>query len=221
MTDQKGPHVSADTKQPTEQAKPARKTALGPAGTVVDGRIRNLQAGVLANRSASVAALARLRRGAGKPAGSVGDILEYTLDERFAPADPTDDAPTVGEKAIHLAMTLYAVHQQSQGERMHRPGDRFGRAVRALIPETLDQEKNTHPVLRRFQALGTAKNLDELAHHARGVVQLLRAARIPLDYGLLADDLLRWQAPGGASAVRLRWGRDFFGVPADPDSLTE
>ncbi|WAL65968.1 type I-E CRISPR-associated protein Cse2/CasB [Amycolatopsis cynarae] len=205
--------MSADAEDESPKARPARRTPLGLVGEVVDERIGKLQTGVLANRSASVAALARLRRAAGKPAGSMGDILEYTLDARFAPADPNDDAPTAAEKAIHVAMTLYAVHQQSQADRMHRPGHGLGRSTRALIPESLDPEKSTHPVLRRFQALGTSKNLDELAHHARGLVQLLRAAKIPLDYGLLADDLLRWQKPGGASAVRLRWGREFFRIP--------
>jgi CRISPR system Cascade subunit CasB len=56
------------------------------------------------------------------------------------------------------------------------------------------------------------------------MVQLLRAQQVPLDYGLLADQLVRWQQPGGAATIRLQWGREFYRTPAadttpEPDSL--
>jgi CRISPR system Cascade subunit CasB len=49
-----------------------------------------------------------------------------------------------------------------------------------------------------------------LVHHARGMVQLLRAHAIPLDYAVLADQLVRWQTIDGPAAVRRVWGRDFY-----------
>ena len=57
-------------------------------------------------------------------------------------------------------------------------------------------------------------------HHLRGVVQLLRGQSIPLDYALLADELALWQRRGGASIVRLRWGRAFYRAPATVDGTT-
>lgn len=184
-----------------------RWATLGLVGGVVDERIRVLQEGVRKNLSSSVAALARLRRGVGKKPGSVNDILQYTLDDRLAPQGAGDD-PTPAETAAHIALTLYAVHQQSLSEPMHRRGYGLGRSIRGLHPGELDNAAK--PVLRRFQALGTADSLDELVHHARGMVQLLRNNQIPLDYGLLADQLARWQCPGGPEPVRLSWGRDFY-----------
>jgi CRISPR system Cascade subunit CasB len=189
-------------------------------GTVVDQRIRAIQAGVRANRSVGVAALARLRRGVGKPPGTVNDILEYTLAQEFVHPG-AGDAPTTAERAAHISMTLYAVHQQSQGQPMHKRGEGLGRAVRRLIPGDLGTQP--HPVLRRFQALGTSDSLDELTHHLRGVVQLLRTKQIELDYALLADQLVRWQRPDGPASVRLMWGRDFYRTQVshttpDPDS---
>ena len=186
--------------------------------SLVDAKITGLQEGYVANRSAAVAALARLRRGVGKPAGSVLDILEFTYAPEFV-GDPRSDEPTSAEVAAHLCLTLYAVHQQSQRHRMHQRGRRLGRSIRALIP---DQGKNSyvdHSVARRFAVLGTADSLEELTHHLRGMVQLLRAnpVPVPLDYGLLAADLVRWQRSGGPAKVRLGWGRDFHRPPMQTD----
>jgi CRISPR type I-E-associated protein CasB/Cse2 len=139
------------------------------------------------------------------------DILEFTYAPEFA-GDPRSDEPTAAEVAAHVSLTLFAVHQQSQRQPMHRRGARLGGAIRSLIPVS---EKNyaTHSVARRFAILGTADSLDELVHHLRGMVQLLRASAVPLDYGTLAADLLRWQRPAGPAAVRLGWGRDFHRPP--------
>lgn len=208
MTHGKGQPLTATTPKP-------RWVDLTQVGNVVHQRLQALQEGVRANRAADVAALARLRRGVGKPAGSVNEILQYTLSDKFVGSSPGDDA-TAAEVAAHISLTLYATHQQSQGERMHQRGWGMGRSVRKLHPEEPGAAPN--PVLRRFQALGTSDSLDELVHHARGMVQLLRAKQIPLDYALLADELVAWQQPGGASVIRLRWGREFYRTPAPDES---
>jgi CRISPR system Cascade subunit CasB len=180
---------------------------LGATGTVVHTRIGIIQTRALKNQPSGVAALARLRRGVGKPPGAVQDILEYTLATEFADRTAGDDA-TVKEIAAHISMTLYALHQQSQHQPMHRRGWGLGRAVRQLNGPDVDGPPSA--VRRRFNALGTADSLDELVHHGRGMVQLLRTKAIPLDYALLADQLVRRQTPDGPAKVRLVWGRDFY-----------
>jgi CRISPR system Cascade subunit CasB len=196
----KGQNVASDTTTPGPWAQ------LTAIGALIDDRVRTLQEGTLANRSTAVAALARLRRGTGKPVGTVGDILEYTMAAQFAPPGCGDD-PTAAETAAHIALTLYATHQQAQSHRMHQRGYGVGRSIRRLLDLRAEQ---THPIQRRFQALGAAQDVDELARHLRGMVQLLRSGGVPLDYGLLADELLTWQRRGGPSRIRLRWGRDFY-----------
>ena len=199
-----------------------RWAELGVVGTVVNARIGVIQARALKNESSGVAALARLRRGVGKQSGEVQDILEYTFDPIFAKG-AVGDAPTDRETAAHIAMTLYALHQQSQRQPMHRRGYGLGRSVRQLNGPDVDGAPS--PVRRRFNALGTADDLNELVHHARGMVQLLRAKSIPLDYALLADQLVRWQyLPNGPVGVRRLWGRDFYRtttVPEQPDETIE
>jgi CRISPR system Cascade subunit CasB len=198
--------------QHIREPRTERWVDLGIVGTLVEGRVRQLQEGALSKRSASVAMLAHLRHAVGKQPGSVPDVWPVTLADELAGPD-AGDGPTAGETAAHIALTLYAIHQQSSSKPMHRRGYGLGRSISELRPS----ESDTDPVLRRFQAVGTADSLDELIHHTRGLVQLLRAAGIPLDYGLLADELFRWQQDGGASRVRLQWGRDFYRTPRHAD----
>lgn len=118
-----------------------------------------------------------------------------------------DEVASPDEWAAHVAMTLFAVHQQSRGERMHRRGRGLGTALRSLHPG--DAKTLPDPLTRRFRMLGTADSFPELTHHLRGVVQLLRAGGAPLDYGLLADQLVTWQVHG-RDQVQLVWGRQFY-----------
>ncbi len=180
---------------------------LRPAGEFVDAQVSDLQNRYLSTDyrdPAAVAALARLRRGVGRQPGEVLELLEYTVSEQLWPGP--DDEPGPEERAVHVAMTLFAVHQQSRGERMHRRGRGLGVALRSLHPG--DQKSLPDPLARRFRMLGTADSFPELTHHLRGVVQILRVGGEPLDYGLLADQLVTWQRHG-RSSVQLVWGRQF------------
>lgn len=200
-------HGAAASSEPTES------TVAG----VVGEKVNRIQSDAMSRRAykqaRGVAALARLRRGAGKHAGSVNDILEFTLDSRLVGPGSGDEA-TAAEIAAHVSLTLYAVHQQSQRDRMHRSGRGLGAAVAKLKH---DDTSDTDPILRRFQVMGSATGIYDLAYHARGMVQLLRTNQVPLDYARLAGQLLRWQRPGGPEDVRLVWGRDFY-RPRKPES---
>lgn len=119
------------------------------------------------------------------------------------------------ERAVHVALTLFALHQQSRREKaMHWEGvwisgkrrERdLGWAVRELMPHGKVDETLRH----RLVHAGKATSIDSLAERLRAIVQLLRRDAIPLDYGLLAQQLLTAQRPGGMSEVRRSWGRGF------------
>jgi CRISPR system Cascade subunit CasB len=151
----------------------------------------------------------------------VPDIFPFTLASELAGPNAPDE-PTREEKAAHIALTLYALHQQSRTKPMHQRGQGIGRALRRLVgpgEPTIPPD----PVTRRFQVLVSTENLDELSYHARGVVQLLRGAQanaISLDYGQLADELVQWQTLGGAAQVRRKWARDFYRQSRRPAPAT-
>jgi CRISPR system Cascade subunit CasB len=189
-----------------------------PLAELVGERVAAVQAQFLTGTSAGVSQLAALRRAATSPVGSDPQTWELTV-AGVSPWARGDDA-TDDERAVHAALTLYALHQQSRSQPMHRRGPGLGAAIRALGEAT--QARSA--VRRRFEALGTAATFPELLHHARGLVGQLRSAGIALDYARLALDLRDWQDAARSASVRLRWGRDYHRVPhpdTRPDSTQE
>ncbi|MEY9214414.1 type I-E CRISPR-associated protein Cse2/CasB [Thermobifida halotolerans] len=184
------------------------RTSLTWVGTFVDQRVREIQEGYRQDRPDAVAALARLRRGAGRTIEEAPDLWGLALDDRFY-----ENAPRIGEEemsraenAAHIALTLYAVHQQSRrDDRMHQRGRGLGEAVRRLMPPGEIEE----PLRRRFVQAGSATTVHVLAYRLREIVTLLRRDAIPLDYGLLADQIHQFRTPEGAKKVRAAWGRGF------------
>lgn len=182
---------------------------LTKLGWYVSRRADNLQRRYLTGDPSGRAALAQLRNGAGKAAGS--DPNSWDLVFRDFPADLVGDRdePNRAETAVHAALSLFAIHMQSAKFDQHVPGIGLGTAIRRLVGIG-DTDTQTSPVVRRFHMLGTAATLEETLHHARGLVQQLRASNIGLDYGRLAEDLYNLQFPERSDGVRLRWARDLF-----------
>lgn len=168
------------------------------------------------------AALAHLRRGVGRAPGDLPELWGIFLEGMPEELESQTGKPTQGEWAIYLALTLYALHQQGHtlpGDDMSRQGVGLGQAVRRLVPQGEDPADSS--IQRRFNALATAAQTREIAQHLRGMIQLLRAAEVPLGYAQLAKDLFYLQFPDSASQVRLRWGQDFYAIPSKNDQIEE
>lgn len=160
------------------------------------------------------AILANLRRGVGHAPGDQPELWGVFLQDFPPELESQDGVPTRAEWATYLALTFYALHQQGHGlpgDNMHRKDARFGQAVRKLVKP--GEQPEDCSVLRRFNALATASSMPECAQHLRGIIQLLRAGGIPLDYVQLAEDLYWLQNPATAQRVRLRWGQDYYYTP--------
>ncbi|NEA80415.1 type I-E CRISPR-associated protein Cse2/CasB [Actinospica acidiphila] len=203
------------TTQASASAPPAAVPVHQRVAELAATHIGPWQEGYLNDRSQAVAALARLRRGAGREAGEMPDLWSLIdTDVLHTPAMGTralgEQELVRAENALHAALTLWAFHQQSRGMPMHRrhtrewPGG-LGAAVRRLMPaDGIDE-----PVRKRLVRAGTAPDLVSLTQRLRDIVALLRREDIPLDYALLAGQLYCWQWPDGPAAVRRRWGRSF------------
>ena len=201
---------------PPGKPRRARRPRLDKdAGLLVDRRIggtktwEGLQSRYLRNESRARGELAALRKGVSRSPGELPEIWELT---EVPPPEHAGDAPTPEEIAVHTAMTLYAVHQQSRTEPMFVPGRGLGHAARSLIGPPDEENPSARA---RFNALVTSTTVAELRHHLRGFVSLLRARGIALDHAMLADDVLRFQQPGGARSVRLNWARQYYSPPAE------
>ena len=161
------------------------------------------------NPGGQKAALANLRRGVGHLPGEIPQLWGEFLLDLPEQMYGWDGHPSREEWAVYTALTLFALHQQGHelpGEPMHREGNRFGTAVGCLAKD----EDEMNRVLRRLNAAATANSVMALAHYLRGLVQLLRAEGIALDYAALAGDIYRYQFPEAMAQVRLTWGQDFY-----------
>lgn len=167
-----------------------------------------------AQEAAARASLANLRRGLGKAPGALPQLWGLTLEGLPEALLSRDGQPTRAEWAVYTALTLFALHQQGKDlktECMSREDNSLGKAVRMLASRQEDLPR----VKRRFDAAATADSPAEFANHLKGLVQLLKAKEIPLDYPALAEDLFFFQFPGARDGVRLRWGQDFYRVPRE------
>ncbi|MEF3322875.1 type I-E CRISPR-associated protein Cse2/CasB [Gulosibacter sp. GYB002] len=189
-------------------AETQRKTISG----VVGGALSRLQHDYLSsdNHAAQAQArgiLATLRRGAGTAPEQDLVTWQQTL-ELVVPDLPEQfqgksNAPSPSERAIYDALTLYALHMQSQQKPMHDRSRSFARAAGVLVAK-----RDSDSVKPRFDALLMVKNPSTRRHHARGLITLMRAESIGFDYGRFAEDLYRLDSPS-RNSVLLAWGRDF------------
>jgi CRISPR system Cascade subunit CasB len=202
--------TTIDTEAPDDAPAPkiAGRRRSSPLGDHVAATVARLQARLLRDppQPQAVSALARLRRVIGRDPG-----FDYTLEDYLAVPDELLDSrriepATDAEYAVHDAVSLYALHQQSRRERMHVNGWGLGRAVADLVRASAGPDG----IRRRFAALGTASTYAESIYHLRGLITLLRGHQIPLDYGLLAEDLRTLRRPDGRPRVQAVWGREFF-----------
>ncbi|NEC68301.1 type I-E CRISPR-associated protein Cse2/CasB [Streptomyces sp. SID9727] len=195
---------------------PAQLTPRKRVEQLAGQRIALYQPGYLKDVPSAVAALARLRRGAGQAPERVPDL--WNLIDTSSLHVPCDGARELSEaeleraeNALHVALTLWALHQQSRREAgMHEQGSRgkprgLGAGVRRMMkPGEIDD-----PLRKRLVRAGAAPDVTILAQRLRDIVLLLRRERFSLDYVLLAGQLYTWQWPDGPDQVRREWGRSF------------
>lgn len=159
--------------------------------------------------------LARLRRYAGKNILDSQEIWGYVLEnmpESLMGKGKENFEPSEAEIAVHITLSLYALHQQGTTVPVSCKGCSFSTAVRKIAVS--DEEAEKSGVRRRFDAALTSSDINELSNHMRGLVQLIRQSNstIQADYPLLAKDLYQYQFPDGKKKVLMRWGQDYYRI---------
>lgn len=199
-------------------------TGLSTCGAVY-GRVGGLIVNRLWKETPSARALrAQLRGALSREAGSVPELWALTLDGR---PGYLGDEPTRGEKAVHGALTLWALHQGSNTRPMHDTSDRprsFASAIRIVAEgQSGDKRAEEAAIYRRFSAAVQAPTFEGLLVHLRSLVAQLEAAEIPCDYAGLAADLFTWQNPRYRTSVMRNWGRQFARTTQsyDPDVASD
>lgn len=153
--------------------------------------------------------LAEARRGAGKEAGTAPALWPLYREHQFHGGNFDDD---IELQADHICLVLFAFHQQSQSDPVHRQNTTFGAALRRL--RSSDRFRDRESALdARVYAAATAIGMAELETHLRSIVRLIKDEGVDFDYTSLYRDLVDWQRPGGRDLVRQRWGRDYYWQP--------
>lgn len=193
----------------------------------VSAKINRLRRQKDAGVSAAIAELAQLRRGAGKVPTGYPYLMCMVLvleneDKEDKQAFPEQcrgkgDMPNDAEIAAYTALTLFALHQQSQNQPMHDAKVSFGRAVGKLVGNTTSSMK------KRFDSLLTAQTENARQHYLRSLITLLRSKSIAFNYGQFAVDYMYLQNPSTRKNVLYRWNSEFsYGLvpPRSEDSKT-
>ncbi|WP_149562860.1 type I-E CRISPR-associated protein Cse2/CasB [Streptomyces cacaoi] len=147
--------------------------------------------------------LAALRKGVGRRVGDVPEMWPF-YESIVSPTRPVHAQPRI--EAEHAALALFALHQQSRRECMHRDEVGLGTAARQLrdsgrfSPEAVD---------RRMNQIATAADARELVAHLRGLVGLLRTTDLPLDYTRLRKNIEQWHYAEARHRIRAQWGNDY------------
>lgn len=117
------------------------------------------------------------------------------------------------EKAILTAVQMYALHQQAkvdsvlkldydEGQRRQNLGDALGTMRK--------KEDDNKAIDRRFNAMITSSNFDELSYHLRQMIKLLKSkSDAKVDYASLADDLY-WFLKNQREGLKIKWSRSYY-----------
>ncbi|MEV4333585.1 type I-E CRISPR-associated protein Cse2/CasB [Streptomyces sp. NPDC049597] len=155
--------------------------------------------------------LAALRLGLTVDAGQVPQMWPFyrsRVDDELAARGLVPDRLV----AEHMALALFAAHQQGQPRLMHRPGVRLGTAMRAL-----HDRFSREGVDSRMAAAAQARTMGTAFYHLRGLVSQLAVTGQPLDYTRLLADLRSWPFPDSRARTVRTWGSDYYAWAKTPE----
>ena len=152
------------------------------------------------------AALAALRRGVGREPGE--NLEPYRYLAPWLASASWDE-----ERAYYLIATLFATHRTSWPPNDSGPTERrhnLGASLSVLAAQLKDGEAESEqtPIDRRIVALLNCSR-EDLPHHLRQAVALLKSKDVPVDWLQLLKDVRRWDRRD--SPVQRAWARAFWG----------
>lgn len=172
-------------------------------------KIASLQERYVQRESSALGQLAALRQ-TGLQAGDDPRVWTLVFEGMPPELEGKGSLPSYAEQAILAALHLFAHHQQSMTEPMHRTGVPLATAVGILARARAQETELDEATLKRFRAAALAQGHEGRVRLLRQLTSMMRANRSPtigLDYGALAADLYRFHFPKQAPNVRLSWAR--------------
>lgn len=149
-------------------------------------------------------AIANLRRGLGKPPGTVPQADRYVL--KFLP----EDTEVGQEEPYYLAASLFAFWYQGRDKVISDPPPNLGSSLRSLVDKEAGSGNRDEVEKRIEKHLVALLNChrDDLPEHLRQIVSLLKAKDVPINWAQLLSDIRHWERDD--RIVQKAWARAFW-----------
>lgn len=181
---------------------------------------------LLENEDIGRAAMAHLRRGLGKPPGTVFEMDRYVLPQ-------LGESPTnKWHDACYIIAPLFAHWHQGKEkaenlnppagqERTYATDVNLGKSLDKLVskyvaedqsPESPEKKREKHQkrLEKRLNALLNADS-DNLQDHLRRIISLLKTKDVPVNWTQLLHDIQHWDAE--SRFVQHEWAKGFWILP--------
>lgn len=165
----------------------------------------------LRNNSSGKAALANLRNSIGRPISETIDIWPIVFEELPDSFLGRSGRLTNEEQAILTTLQIYALHQQSRPESVNKKSEKGQWDNIGISLKSLRTGNDTVAIDRRFNTMITSSSFEELTHHLRQMIRLLKAKNpeVAVNYAQLGNDLY-WYLRNKEEKVRLDWAKGFY-----------
>lgn len=166
--------------------------------------------------------LANLRNSIGKPFTQSVEV--FPIIYQYLPEDYIGyrGELSLEEKSILTVIQLYALHQQGRSESVLVKYDDKNKYIRN-IGESLKRLRSgeSKSVDARFNALITSESFEEMSHHLRQMIQILKSnSDEKVDYPKLANDIY-WFLIGRQENIRLEWARSYYSYKGEEKNEDE
>lgn len=165
--------------------------------------------------------LANIRNSINRPLNNSTNLLQLLF--RYLPEDflSADGKLTNEEKAVVTTIQLYALHQQSKKDSVLLSDEYEKWKNLGYSLSFLRSEKNSVAVDRRFNNMITSSTFEELSHHMRQMIKLLKSKTdAKVNYTKLSGDLYKFLT-GYGEEVKFSWASRYYFVKNEKEEGVE
>ncbi|WP_353893857.1 type I-E CRISPR-associated protein Cse2/CasB [Proteinivorax hydrogeniformans] len=161
--------------------------------------------------SSGKAALANLRNSIGRPLSETIDVWPIVFEQMPEHFLSKNGKLTSEEKAILTTLQIYALHQQGQSVNVNKRSEKEKWNNIGISLKALRNGEDTIAIDSRFNTMITSTTFEELIHHLRQLVRILKAKKQneKIVYARLANDLY-WYLRNQEENVRLSWAKAYY-----------
>ena len=165
--------------------------------------------------------LANIRNSINRPLNNSTNLLQLLF--RYLPEDflSADGKLTNEEKAVVTTIQLYALHQQSKKDSVLLSDEDEKWKNLGYSLSFLRSEKNSVAVDRRFNTMITSSTFEELSHHMRQMIKLLKSKTdAKVNHTKLPGDLYKFLT-GYGEEVKFSWASRYYFVKNEKEEGVE